>query len=262
MQSLQLTMTETLFGGMALVIALFFVLRKTGVTIFWSGVISALTGVLGYLIYSLQHWESGDVLAIHVVVYLASAGVLVGFSNMQVKQNKMHWAPKLIIYFFVFLAVLNAVLLSLSMHGLPHYLASAFLPNASQKQVNTAFPGVMPHDKNKSYEPHLEELAKQRALGWSVDASALKNLRAGQNNRINVRVVDKQGQALSGAVVTLDLWRIADSRDDLQLKLDETTAGQYLVTWKPYEGRWMSLLTVERGEDRYTVKASLNVAEQ
>jgi len=262
MQSLQLTMTETLFGGMALVIALFFILRKTGMAVYWSGVISALVGVVGYLIYSLQHWESGDVLAIHVVVYLASAGVLVGFSNLQNKQNKMHWAPKLIICFFVFLAVLNAVLLSLSMHGLPHYMARLFLPNASQKQVNTAFPGVMPHDKNKSYEPHLEALAKQRALGWSVDASALKHLRAGQENRIAIRVVDQQGHALDGATVTLDLWRIADSRDDLQLKLNQASAGQYQVNWKPYEGRWMSLLTIQRGDDRYTVKASLYVAEQ
>jgi len=40
MHSVQFTMTETLFGGMALVIALFFLLRKLGLAVFWSGVIS------------------------------------------------------------------------------------------------------------------------------------------------------------------------------------------------------------------------------
>ncbi len=259
MHGFQWTMTETLFGGMALMILLFFLLRRIGWALFWSGVISAIVAVVGYLVYSIQHWESGDVLAIHVVVYLATAGILVAFSNLQGKQHKMHWAPKLIIYFFLFLTLLNAVLLSLSMHGLPHYLVSFFLPNANQKQVNTAFPGVMPHDKNKSYEPHLNQLAKQQALGWAVDTSALNNLRPGQPNSISLRLVDKQGKAISAAQVTLELWRIADSRDDLRLDLAETSAGQYQAQWTPQAGRWMSLLSIQRGDDRYSLKASLNI---
>ena len=259
MHSVQFTMTETLFGGMALVIALFFLLRKLGLAVFWSGVISAIAGLLSYLVYSLRHWESGDVLAIHVVVYLATAGILVAFTNLQSKQSKMHWAPKVIIYFFLFLTLLNAALLSLSMHGLPHYLVSFFLPNAAEKQVNTAFPGVMPHDKNKSYEPHLNQLAKQKALGWSVDTSSLKNLRAGQANQISLRVVDKHGKAVTGAQITLDLWRIADSRDDLRLSMVESSSGQYQARWTPQQGRWMSLLSIQRGDDSYSVKASLNI---
>ncbi len=262
MQLMQLTMTETLFGGMALVIALFFALRQCAIALYWSGVISAMVGLLAYLLYSMQHWESGDVLAIHVVVYVATAGILVAFSNLQNKQNKMHWAPKIIIYFFLFLTLLNAALLSLSMHGLPNYLVSFLLPNAAEKQVNTAFPGVMPHDKNKSYEPHLNQLAKQQALGWSVDTSSLKNLRAGQPNQINLRVVDKQGKAISGAQITLDLWRIADSRDDLRLRMVEASAGQYQAHWTPQQGRWMSLLSIQRGEDSYSVKASLNIGAE
>ena len=267
------TMTQTLFGGMLLLIALFFILRRCRVALYWAGVISALLVLLGYLLLSQQHWPGGDVLAIHLVVYLATAGVLVAFSQMQAKQNAipqgnarqpsaMHWAPKLIIGFFVFLALLNALLLSLSMNGLPAGLSQLFLPNAAQKQVNTAFPGVMPHDKNKSYEPHLNQLAKQRALAWAVDTSGLQTLRPGQPSQIAIHIKDKQGQPLTDAQVRLDLWRIADSRDDLSLPLKPIAPGHYAAQWQPIAGRWMSLLSIQRGDDEYSVKASINISAE
>jgi len=39
----------------------------------------------------------------------------------------------------------------------------------------------------------------------------------------------------------------------------ESAAGQYQARWTPQQGRWMSLLSIQRGDDSYSVKASLNI---
>ena len=253
-------MTETLFGGLLLAVLLFFAGRRLGLSGFWSAVMSGAVPFLAYLIYSTQHWGGGDVLAIHFAVYLATAGLLMVFGEMQRKNQKMHWAPRLIIWFFVSLVVLNAILLSVANRGLPEFFTKLLLPTPAGEKVHTVFPGVLPHDRNKSYEPHLQQLEQQRSLDWQVRIDGLDELREGKASTVAVTLRDGTGMALREAKVKLALWRMANSRDDRELIFKETEPGVYKVRCEELNaGRWLTNLHIEYEQHRYQQQRQLLV---
>jgi nitrogen fixation protein FixH len=253
-------MTETLFGGILFSAAMFFSIRKLGLSNFWAGIFSGLLPFIVYLYYSTKFWSGGDVLAIHFAVYLANAGLLIVFGGMQKNKQKLHWAPRMIVIFFISLVVLNAVFLSLSTRGLPDQLAKSWLPNPEQGNLHTGFPGVIPHDKNKSYEPQLQQIDEQKSLGWEVKILGLKEIKPKQPTTLSIQLIGKDKQAVTDANITLALWRMANSRDDQALVFKEVSPGQYQVSCTlPAEGRWLTHLQISRGNDRYTSKQSLFV---
>jgi nitrogen fixation protein FixH/small basic protein len=246
------SMTETLFGGLILAAALFFLTRRFGLSNFWAGVLSGLAPFLLYIVYASQHWAGGDVLAIHFAVYLANAGVLTVFGGMQKKKQSMHWAPKIIIGFFIFLALLNATLLTIASRGLPSNFASFLLPNQDKQKVHTAFPGTVPHDKNKSYQGHLARVEQQRELGWQATLQGIENLQSKQASVVALLLVDKDGQPVSQAEVRLGLWRVANSRDDQSVQMQETEPGLYQAELLlPDAGRWLAEINIQKDDDQY-----------
>lgn len=257
-----LTSTETLFGGLLAVMALFAIARKLGLSNYWSSVLGGALPFLVYLGYSSFVWQGGDMLAIHLAVFLATAAVLGVFGASRNKKEKMHWAPRLIATFFGTLVVFMAILLSISSHGLPDKLSGLFLPNPDKQRLHTAFPGVIPHDQNKLYEPHMQKIAEQRNLGWTLELGGLDSLRSDTPGNITVKVQDAQGKPVAAEQVEVDLWRMANSGDDrhLQLKLQDggVFSGELLI---PDPGRWLIGVTVTRGQDTFTTKQSLFVAE-
>ena len=259
----QIAMTETLFGGLLLAALLFFVSRRLGLSGFWAGVLSGALPFLAYLFYSSQHWAGGDVLAIHFAVYLAGAGLLTVFGGLQRKGQKLHWAPRLILWFFVGLVVLNAALLSIANRGLPEFFTRLLLPTPEGQKVHTVFPGVLPHDRNKSYEPHLQQIERQRNLGWQVSTSGFAALMAGRPGEVVVTVKDEQGAPLQGAKVSVALWRMANSNDDRVVALAETATGVYGATIELADaGRWLMTLHVERGQDHHQSQRQLIVGDE
>lgn len=258
----EIAMVETLFGGVLLAAGLYFGSRRLGLSGFWAGILSGALPFLIYLIYSMQHWGGGDVLAIHFAVYLATAGVLMVFGDMQQKKQEMHWAPRLIIWFFVGLVVLNAVLLSVASRGLPDFFTRLLLPSQGKQEVHTAFPGVIPHDRNKSYQPHLQQLERQRDLDWQVTLLGFDALQAGRPGQVEVAVLDAEGQPLAQAQASLVLWRMANSRDDRVIALEETMPGTYAASVDlPDAGRWLARLHIERGQDHYQKQQQLFIGE-
>jgi nitrogen fixation protein FixH len=256
----EIAMTETLFGGVLIAAALFFFSRRLGLSNFWAGILSGVVPFLLYLAYSQQHWAGGDVLTIHFAVYLASSGLFVVFGGMQKKNQIMHWAPRLIIGFFVGLVVLNAIFLNIAMRGMPDFISNILLPNQHQETIHTAFPGIVPHDLNKLYEPHLKQVEAQRDLGWQVQLEGLDNLSSGQAHTVIVHLLDKQGVAISQANVHMTMWRMANSRDDQQYVFQEVSAGNYQTTMNlPVEGRWLSELHIQQGENSFLKQQSIEV---
>lgn len=248
----EISMTETLFGGLILAAGFFFAARRVGISNFWSAVLSGLLPFLLYIAYASQHWSGGDVLAIHFAVYLANAGVLGVFGSLQQKKQSMHWAPRLIIGFFIFLVILNAVLLSVASRGLPDNITSFFLPNPDQQKVHTAFPGTVPHDKNKSYQGHLERIEQQRELGWQVTLQGIESLQSKKASVVTLLLLDKQGEPVRAADVKLGLWRVANSRDDQSLQLVETEPGLYKgELMLPDAGRWLTEIIIQKGDDNF-----------
>lgn len=255
---LEFSITETLFGGLLFAVFLFFSSRRLGLSNYWAGILSGALPFLVYLIYSSYHWPGGDVLTIHFAVFLATAGVLIAFGGMQRRKEKMHWAPKLLIIFFVSLVILNAVLLSISSRGLPDKLAGVFLPNPEHQKIHTVFPGVVPHDRNKLYEPHLQQVEKQKNLGWEVAIEGLEQLRGDTAKVLTIVLHDKEQQPIQGAKIRLGMWRMANSRDDRVYDFKEIDAGKYQVEVIPtYPGRWQYELYIEKGQDTYVKQQPL-----
>ena len=58
----ELSMTETLFGGLLVAAIIFFAVRKAGLSNFWAGILSGLLPFIAYLAYSTSNWPGGDVL--------------------------------------------------------------------------------------------------------------------------------------------------------------------------------------------------------
>ena len=258
----ELSMTETLFGGLAVAAVLFFVVRKAGLSNFWAGILSGLLPFIAYLAYSTSNWPGGDVLTIHFAVYLANAGLLIVFGGMQKKKESMHWAPKLIIAFFVGLVLLMAILLSISSRGLPDGLVHLVLPTPSNGQVHTGFPGVIPHDRNKLYESHLQDIEQQKHLGWHVDVQGLDALKNNLASNVVVKLSDKQNQPIIAATVTIELWRLANSADDQTIQFSETKPGEYHSTLRlSDEGAWLTDLEIVKCEAHYALKQPISVGQ-
>ena len=258
----ELSMTETLFGGLAVAAVLFFVVRKVGLSNFWAGILSGVLPFIAYIAYSTQHWPGGDVLTIHFAVYLANAGLLIVFGGMQKKKESMHWAPKLIIAFFVGLVLLMAILLSISSRGLPDGLVRLVLPNPSNGQVHTGFPGVIPHDRNKLYESHVQDIEQQKNLGWHLDVQGLDALKNNLASNVVVKLSDKQNQPIIAATVTIELWRLAKSADDQTIQFSETKSGEYHATLRlSDEGSWLTDLEIVKGEAHYALKQPISVGQ-
>lgn len=258
-----MSFTETLFGGLLLIVALYFVMRRLGLSNYWSALLGGALPWLAYLGYSMSHGFAGDVLAIHFAVFLATAGILGVFGATQRKNEKMHWVPKLFIAFFAGLVVFNAVLLTVSMHGLPQSIFDWFLPKPDKVMtVHTGFPGAVPHDRNKLYEPHLQRMQQQRELGWKVTLAGFDQLHKGKATAVSLTLQDKAGSPLENAKVTLDLWRMANSADDQRLQMAEQGKGQYSLPLSlGNAGNWIAEVYVERGNDTYLLQQPITVAE-
>jgi hypothetical protein len=255
-------MTETLFGGLLAVIFIFFVARRLGLSNYWSGVLGGSLTFLAYLGFSMSHDQAGDVIAIHLVVFIATAAVLGVFNNMQRGKEKMHWAPRLLIAFFVLLAVAMAVFVSIASDGLPPAIAKYMLPNANGRVMHTGFPGALPHDRNKLYEEHQKRVEAQRKLGWQVSTTGMEAIHPGAPTAISLKLLDADGQPVVADHVVLQMLRLARNDDDFQLELAQAGPGIYSTQITlPASGNWVADFLILRGQDSYQMQQPVQVAD-
>ncbi len=255
---------DTLFGGIVLIIALYYILRLLGVTNYWRGVVSSALPMLAYVIYAMSDWPGGEVLAMHVAVYVATGTVLAMLgSSKRTGSEPLHWVPKVIIGFFAGLFVIEAVLMSISTSGIPPAVARWVLPRAGQGGVHTAFPGVVPHheDAAAAVSEHLKEVHRQRELGWHIVLAGLGQLRQGRASDLTVSVTDKAQKPLDGARVDLSLLRPAMAADDHSaIPMMPAAPGTYRARVKlPDPGRWVAVVSVQYGGDRYEIDRNIVV---
>jgi nitrogen fixation protein FixH len=247
----------TLFGGAALIALLYFGLRLAGVSNYWRGVISGALPTLAIMFYSLSHWPGGDVVALHLALYVATAIVLTltGDRKTGAPRQPMHWIPKIIVGFFLTLALLMAGFVSISISGLPPFVAQWFLPNAANKQVYTAFSGEVPHDEAaaKVVSQYMKKSERQRQLGWQIEVVGLDQIKGGQASEVTVSASDSAQQPLEGATVTLTIKHPADGADTgKSAKLSAFEPGRYrALVGMDRPGQWVAVLLIERGQDRF-----------
>jgi len=247
-------MTQTLFGGMLLIAALFFLLGFFSIPVFWRGVASAALPILGMIAYSMQHWQGVDVIAIHLALYLATATVLVlAFGQRKGKKFSLHWAPVSLVIFFVVLSVMMAFFLSIATQGLSPGMAKLLLPQTGNRPIHTAFSGEVPHDEEaaKSVGQYLKKAHQQKELGWHVIVDGLDGMRVNEARTITVSISDAANQPLSGANVLIAILRPGARQPEHQWKMQNAGAGSFHAALNVGEaGQWMVLLTATRGQDK------------
>lgn len=231
-----------------------------------AALVVALAAVASYMPYALLRWPGGDVLAMHIAVYLVTAyalGLIMGHRETH-QGGGFHWAPGLIVAFFVVLVLFNAVLVVLATRGLPDSVAHWLLPApAAQRGLSSAFPGVVENDFQKKealYNSYLEQVAAQQARGWQVQKGWLGPHRAGQPSQFQLRVQDRAGQPVTGAEIVGGFLRPSDTRLDQWVKLDEVEPGLYRVELVlPVPGAWDVSLEIRQGEALHVLRARTQI---
>lgn len=264
-----MTLIETLFGGLLLIVAINGVLKLARIGNYWRGVLSAVLPLAAYMAYASSHWPGGDVVTVHVTVYLATAAVLtiigMGRNSKDENQQKgLHWAPMVLVFFFAGLATLLGIFMMVSIRGLPPSVASMIMPKAEGKKIHTAFAGVVAHDQEaaKTISQHMQQQEKQRRLGWVVDIQGLEKdkVKKGQPLAVEVSVRDGTAQPVGKGKVSIVIQQLANAENEQIVVLNESRPGVYAGTIGFNQaGHWIVDFLVEQGDASYRVEQSIIV---
>lgn len=252
----------------------------------WNNKLAALVTILIvmgiYIPLAATHWAGIDVFAIHFAFFVMSGyglGIItshrrnrqrldakLGQATPQEKQGWFHIAPAIIIGFFITLAVVDSIIITLANKGASSEFMARFLPEPrfSTGPITSVFPGAVPHDfkeKYSQFNSHIQQLEVQRERGWQVAEGWQEKPRAGQPAVFSISVKDKSGQPISGAQVEVTFLRAADKTKDKAIALPESTAGTYGQSVQLDEpGSWTIVLRIKRGEEVHEVKGTTQVS--
>ncbi|OYY80422.1 MAG: hypothetical protein B7X93_02885 [Hydrogenophilales bacterium 17-61-9] len=231
----------TLFGGLAAVLVLYAMggwVRSLPPML--RAVLAGVVPLAAYFSLIVGQWPGLDVVAMHISIFLAAALVLYTISQFRQRgAGRLHWAPRLLIGFFVGLVFLNAALLQISTQGLPEPLARWWL-GSEGGAVYSGFSGVVSHGQNaaKAVSSELSETHRESRLGWQVEFSGLEG--SGLTRLIQVRVKDRTGLPVDRVEAELSLQRPGAARPTLTLPLSAAEAGIYMGSLGlPGTGRWL-----------------------
>ncbi len=238
-----------------------------------SAALVALISISLVVLYSMLRWPGADVLAMYIAV-LAVGGYLLGIISSSYEQRRaegapkrrwFHWAPALIVAFFLALFALDGVLVTISTQGLPPWLAQLILPKASiDEQVQSLFPGTVANNfqkKEEQYNAYLDQVKRQQERGWKVDKGWLKKPVVGAPAVFQVRVKEADDAPLRFAEVSGVFLRPSDSRKDMTFDMQEVEPGLYQTILRlPQPGMWDLLLKIQRGSQLHEVRASTSVS--
>ena len=256
--------------GLVLIVLVFFGLNR-GLRLpgRQAAVILAILTLGFYLPYALLHWEGGDVLAIHLAVYLMTVFVL-GLLAYQREQKlppngrSFRWGPGMIIGFFAVIIAMDSMFVTLATNGMGGRVAEILLPKPRHAEtISSHFPGVISHDFQKKealYNQYLHQVELQKERGWQVQYGWVGNAIVHQASSFQVQARDKQGEAIVGAKVEASFLRPSDKNEDFNLSLPEVEPGVYRIElMPPLPGLWQVVIVVQRGDDVHEVRASTDV---
>lgn len=218
--------TLTLFGGLIAVLAVFSVARMLKASAELAGLLAAGVPLLAYISTLLGQWPGLDVVAIHFSLFIAAAFILAVFSRYRSKQGRMHWVPKMLIGFFVVLAVINASLLYIATNGLPGGVAGLVLPGNNSASLHTGFSGTTRHGQEaaKSISADLSRQHRNSTLGWQIRVEGLRQATVGVNS-LYISADDRGGKPLRG--LEGRLWVSRPSSKAEEVPITASSPGQY-----------------------------------
>lgn len=242
----------TIFGGMLLTVVLYAAARVLRLSNFWAAVLACGAPVFAYLAYAITIWPGLDVVTLHVIAYPTVAVLLFQlYGEKAGRQQGVHWAPKLMVAFFVVITVVFGAFVYIAGQGLPPALASLLLPNAKNKNIHTGFAGVVAHgeDAAKGIGHRLQMDDKLTRLGWHLEVVGLDALRPGRRDPVEVRIIEADGTGVDQVDVALALGRPGQKPSE-RWPLAPAGGGRYRAeAGLPEGGAWLATLTLEaRGE--------------
>jgi len=252
----------SIFGGMLLTAVLYGVGRMGRLSNFWAAVMAALLPSLAYLGYAALRWPGLDVVTLHVVAYPTVAVMLSQLYGSKADHAKsMHWAPKLMIAFFVVLSLVYGGLVYIAGNGLPPAMARLLLPNTDGKHIHTGFAGVVEHHQEaaKVIGQHQKMENRLARRGWEVQVMGLAAVNAGAATPVAVSLTDRDGNGVGGVEVSIELVRPGHKQAS-PMVLAPVYPGQYQAQLPPVEaGSWVALLSLRQGDETIVLEKSLTV---
>jgi len=246
-----MTTMTSLLGGLAAVFVLYAIGGAIrGLPPILRALLAGLIPLLAYFALIVGRWPGLDVVAMHISVFLAAGLVLFAVSQFRRHSvGRMHWAPKLLVAFFMGLTVVNGSLLYIATNGLPDPLARWWL-GSDGTAVYSGFSGVVTHGQAaaRAVSSELSQAQRESELGWQVQVAGLDgNVPA---RAIQIRVKDRTGLPVDRIEAELRLKRPGAVEAALVLPLAALDAGTYGgVLHLPASGRWLAELRLLRDRD-------------
>jgi nitrogen fixation protein FixH len=240
---------------------LFGLLRTFRLSNFWAAVLSAALPSFAYMIYSVARWPGLDVLTMHVVAYPTVALLLyqIGGSKDAPYQG-IHWAPKLMIGFFVILTIILGSFVYIAGNGVPPSVAQWLLPDAQGKTVHTGFAGVVAHgeEASKSIAHYRSMDSKLSKLGWNVEVTGLDALQTGMPGEVRVKLSDQQSASVENVAVSMALGRPGQPADKV-FDLTALGGGDYVAHIQlPDAGEWLAVLKLAHAGENIVFERELH----
>lgn len=238
----------TIFGGMLLTVLLYSGARALKLSNFWAAVLASGLPSFAYLAYAVALWPGLDVVTLHVIAFPTVAILLFQlYGEKAGKQQGVHWAPKIMVAFFVIITVIFGGFVYIAGQGLPPALARLILPDAGGRNIHTGFAGVVAHgeDAAKGIGHHLGMESKLARLGWRLDVAGLDALRPDRPELVQVQVTDASGRGVDKVAVKLALSRPGQA-DGRTFALADTGGGRHQISLSlPAGGAWLATLRLE-----------------
>lgn len=254
-----MTLIISIFGGMLLAAAIYFLARRLGRSNFWAAALAAGIPCLGYAIFASYSQPGLDVVTLNLIAYPTVAVILFQLYGGR-RQGKVHWVPKLLVTFFVLLIVLLSSFVYISTNGLPSGLARAFLPKTeANRPLHTGFAGTVEHGEKaaKGISQHLKMQADMSALGWQVEIEGLDTLTATASRRVSLTLRKTDGSPLENAQVSIGLKRPGQPALQTTSLLPEGS-GRYATHMRlDSEGLWLARINIELGGQRIQLEHGL-----
>lgn len=242
----------TLFGGMLLTGMLYAVGRRLRLSNLWAATFAAALPSGLYIVLVAGDLPGLDRITMHLIAYPTVAILLAQLYGAKADHTRsLHWVPKLMIGFFLFISVVFGSMVYIAAHGLPPSVAAWVLPRAKEGNVHTGFAGVVEHrlEAAKGVRQHLKQEDRLARLGWRVTIDGLAAPAAGHPVQVSIALHNQLNEPLYDVGVRLSLGRPGKT-PEIELPLTETGIGRYEGRLDRLEaGVWVAYLELSgRGE--------------
>lgn len=259
----------TLPVGMLLVaLSFFMLLRFAKLQPLTAGLVTTVLTVAVYTAVSIWRWQGGDVFAVHIALYLITVYVLTIISNARKtagpSSRRWHWAPALIIGFFVVVVSVDSVFILLAQRGVDKEWARRILPTPrGGGEVESRFPGVVSHDfreREEQFNAYQAQRDLQQARGWQFQIGWEKTATINQNNTLMLSLQDAQQQAIADAIISGRFMYPGDARLDQTFSMQSLGDGLYQADIRfSKAGPWDLVLSVARNSELHELRTSTTI---